>query len=408
MKETVRVSFDVEDEIEEGHIRKMFADFSIFLNAAKSYFWQRIEHELSSFGSNAGNSLKMEAYKQLDDFFYEEFIRTLPEYSCRTGPVFDEKHADDTYNEVRPRVLSILTEALKKRDLPECFKVGRDMGLQFPEVVRQLDDKHVYGEITALDFSAFIFALSQVLYNQSYQAGNEEYNSGLERCLASEDYTLAAGTQLYKGVVKVSLVELCRLGYGRVSSKDKKKMMQAISAAHNTYVNIKMGSEEKMVYLCVTKEITKDRKTGAITYTLDVNPYFGSRIKNNYGEIGQDIMKKLDTGLRTKNQRKTPAHYNLLIWVSMQDKRKEHAISVKKLAKMIFEEEVYRKDPLRCENQMGAIFEVLKGAGVIYGYSITNGRGGKRITFRRTPPPPPPEEKNTGNSTGNKDTNTHT
>lgn len=406
MKETVQFTFDVEDEIEEGRIRKMFADFSVFLNAAKSYFWQRIEQELSSFGSNAGNSLKMEVYKQLDDFSYDEFIRTLPEYFCSTGPVFDEKHADDTYTKVRPRVLSILTDALKKRDLPECFKVGRDMGLQFPEVVRQLDASHGHGEISSLDFSAFIFALSQVLYNQSYQAGNEEYNSGLDRCL-SEVYTQDAGTPLYKGVVKVSLVELCRLGYGRAGSKDKKRMVQAISAAHNTYVNIKMGNVEKMVYLCVTKEITKDRKTGAITYTLDVNPYFGSRIKNNYGEIGQDIMKKLDAGLRTKNQRKTPAHYNLLIWVSMQDKRNAHTISVKKLAKMIFEDEAYRKDPLRCENQMGAIFEALKGAGIIYEYSIPTGKHGKQITFRRTPPPPP-EEKNTGNSTGNNDTNTHT
>ena len=287
---------------------------------------------------------------------------------------------------------------LLEKELPQHFKLARDAALQLSKVERNLftdmeeaqSGNYIISgltkQVTELDFTAFTFAVGQILYNQSYQSGNTDTNSGVSRKKADK-VSKQLGTDTYKGEIIVSLSELCRLAYGaEPSTETKKKMAALIDTFHKTPVRVKFpNGDEVENYLCVKMGKYTREKDGAVLYDLYLNPIFGSRIQNQFGELPQDVIAKLDKACKGRKQRKQTAHYLLLRWLSAQDKRYSHTLTIDTLIQEIRMEEYFRKDRGKADKQLLSIFDTMVDIGILSKYDIEYSSGKRRhiakVTF---------------------------
>lgn len=286
------------------------------------------------------------------------------------------------------------------KDKPPFWKVGRDAALQLAAVERDLwtdleereSGNYIISgltkKVTELDFTAFTFAVGQILYNQSYQSGNEDINSGVSRKKAHK-VSKQIGGDAYKGEIVVTLNELCRLAYGvaEPSTENKKKMAALIDTFHKTPVKVKFpNGDEVENYLCVMMGKYTRNKDGAVLYDLYLNPIFGSRIQNQFGELPQDITERLSKA----TNKKSAAHYLLIRWLSVQDKRCSHALKIGTLVKELRMEEEYKSKRNRADKKLLSICGAAIKVGILSGYDVDyTTRGGKKyiqgITFHLNP-----------------------
>lgn len=287
---------------------------------------------------------------------------------------------------------------------PPFFKVGRYAALQFSKVERDLFTDMEEAEsgnyiisgltkqVTELDFTAFTFAVGQILYNQSYKSGNEDVNSGLKREVATP-ITDATGEKSYTGNIVTSLNELCRLAYGvkEPSTELRKKMATLIDTIDQKPVNIQYPNGDKMESkLCVTMNKYTREKDGAILYDLYLNPIFGSRIKNQFGLLPQNITEILDKVCKKNKQRKTAAHYILLRLLSVQDKRQPFPRTIDRLIYELRMEEYFKKDKRKAEKQLLSICTSMKEIGILNSYEVfyretVRGKRIEKINFHLNP-----------------------
>ena len=283
-------------------------------------------------------------------------------------------------------------------NLPDFFKISRDATLQLSKIERDLFTdmeesqsgnyiiSGIEKNITALDFTAFTFAVGQILYNQSYKSGNTDINSGIKREYAPK-YSKDTGEQAYSGTIATSLNELCRLAYGTEPSTElKKKMATLIDTIDQKAVFIKYPNEDILETKLCAKMIKYTRKEdGAVFYNLQLNPIFGSRIKNQFGELPQDITAKLSEATR----KKTAAHYLLLRWLSAQDKRHPHPLTIDKIIQELRMEEFFRKDRGKADKQLPSVCEAMVKIGILSKYEAEYSSGKrshiKKITFYLNP-----------------------
>ncbi len=283
---------------------------------------------------------------------------------------------------------------LLEKELPQHFKLARDAALQLSKVERNLftdmeeaqSGNYIISgltkQVTELDFTAFTFAVGQILYNQSYQSGNTDTNSGVSRKKADK-VSKQLGTDTYKGEVIVSLSELCRLAYGaEPSTETKKKMAALIDTFHKTPVRVKFpNGDEVENYLCVKMGKYTREKDGAVIYDLYLNPIFGSRIQNQFGELPQDITAKLSK----VTKKKTAAHYLLLRWLSVQDKRYSHTLTIDTIIQELRIEDDFRVNRGRAEKQLLSICKAMVDVGILSKYDAEYSSGKRkriqRITF---------------------------
>lgn len=301
-------------------------------------------------------------------------------------------------NKARPKPIKQLQEFFSGKEPLPTFKVARDAILQLSKVERTLftdmeeaqSGNYIISgltkQVTELDFTAFTFAVGQILYNQSYQSGNTDTNSGVSRKIAYE-VSKQLGTDTYRGEIIVSLNELCRLAYGaEPSTETKKKMAALIDTFHKTPVRVKFpnGDEVEKVLCAKMGKYTRE-KDGAIIYNLYLNPIFGSRIQNQFGELPQDVIAKLDKACKGRKQRKQAAHYLLLRWLSVQDKRYSHTLTIDTLIREIRMEEYFRKDRGKADKQLLSIFGTMVDVGILSKYDIEYSSGNRRhiakVTF---------------------------
>ena len=203
--------------------------------------------------------------------------------------------ARNTPEKQKPKGLKKEVALVFTKPEPPFFKVGRYAALQLSRVERNLFTDMEEAEsgnyiisgltkqVTELDFTAFTFAVGQILYNQSYKSGNEDINSGLKREEA-KNLSKKTGETLYNGSIVTSLNELCRLAYGvqEPTTELKKKMATLIDTIDKKPVEIKFPNGDKLESkLCVTMNKYTREKDGAILYDLYLNPIFGSQIQNN-------------------------------------------------------------------------------------------------------------------------------
>ena len=301
--------------------------------------------------------------------------------------------------EQRQEPLSIKTEKL-----PPSFKMGRDVALQLSRVegdlFTEMEKNENEGEngkyitsgisrvVSELDFRGFSFAVCQILYNQSVQYGNTDTNSGLTQEEVKEYSEIVRSTQ-YSGNIVTSLNDLCRLAYGvdEVTANQRKKMTSLLNVMDDTYVKMQYpnGSYIKS-WLCRREGERYTAEDGKITYHLRISPIFCSNVKNNYGELPQDITKRLSRATK----KKTAAHLRLLRLLSIQTKNKPFVRTMDELLNELNLDETYKKDKGRTENQLISLFECMKEINMIDRYNIeyTKTRAKKvidKVTFRLSP-----------------------
>ena len=306
--------------------------------------------------------------------------------------------ADKTPKEKRD-----FSQVLSKPD-PSTFKLGRYAALQLSKVERNLFTDMEEAEsgnyiisgltkqVTELDFTAFTFAVGQILYNQSYKSGNEDVNSGLKREEA-KNLSRKTGETLYNGNIVTSLNELCRLAYGvkEPTTELKKKLSTLIETIDKKPVEIKFPNGDKLESkLCVTMNKYTREKDGAILYDLYLNPIFGSEIQKQFGELPQDVIESLESSCRGKKQRKQAAHYLLLRWLSVQDKRYPHKLTIDVIIQELRMEEYFKKDKGKAEKQLLSICKTMEDIEILSTHEVEyrDTAKGKRIdsiTFHLNP-----------------------
>lgn len=292
-------------------------------------------------------------------------------------------------------ILSIL----EKSD-PTFFKVGRYAAIQLSSAERDLWTDMMEAEsgnyiirgltkqITELDLTAFTFAVGQILYNQSYKSGNEDINSGVDRIIDG-DLSLKIGETVYNGYIATTLNEMCRLAYGvqEPTTELKKKMATIIETIDKKPVEIKFpNGDEKQSKLIAVMEKYIRKKDGAISYKMFLNPIFGMHIQRQFGELPQDVITSLERACKEKKQRRQAAHYLLLRWLSVQDKRYPHTLTINILITELRMEEYYRKDKGKAERQLLCICDTMIDIGILSNYNVdfkytAKGKRIEKITF---------------------------
>ncbi len=312
--------------------------------------------------------------------------------------------ARNTPEKQKPKGLKKEVALVFTKPEPPFFKVGRYAALQLSRVERNLFTDMEEAEsgnyiisgltkqVTELDFTAFTFAVGQILYNQSYKSGNEDINSGLKREEA-KNLSKKTGETLYNGSIVTSLNELCRLAYGvqEPTTELKKKMATLIDTIDKKPVEIKFPNGDKLESkLCVTMNKYTREKDGAILYDLYLNPIFGSQIQKQFGELPQDVIASLEKSCKEKKQRKQAAHYLLLRWLSVQDKRYPHKLTIDVIIQELRMEEYFRKNKGMAEKQILSICKAMEDIGILSSYEVADKDTGKgkridSITFHLNP-----------------------
>lgn len=274
--------------------------------------------------------------------------------------------------------------SIKTEKLPPSFKMGRDVALQLSRVegdlFTEMEKNENEGEngkyitsgisrvVSELDFRGFSFAVCQILYNQSVQYGNTDTNSGLTREEAPRA-TKKTGSTQYIGDIVTSLNDLCRLAYGvdAPDARQKKSMSTLLKTIDNTPVVTYLPNGDVLeTKLCATMSRYTREEDKAVFYHLHLHSVFCSDVKNNYGELPQDITKRLSK----VTKKKTAAHYNLLLLLSLQTKNKPFVRTIKQLLKDLNLDEAHKKDKGRTERQLVSLFECMKNMKMIDRYKI--------------------------------------
>ena len=273
--------------------------------------------------------------------------------------------------------------SIKTEKLPPSFKMGRDVALQlsrvegdlFTDMKKKNENENgkyiIYGlsrAISELDFAGFSFAVCQILYNQSFQYGNTDTNSGQTKEEAKE-YSAIVGSTQYSGNIVTSLNDLCRLAYGvdEVTANQRKKMARLINSIDDTYVKMQCpnGSYIKS-WLCRREKESYTAENGAVYYYLRLTPIFCSDVMNNFGELPQDITKRLSEATK----KKTAAHYRLLRLLAIQTKNRPFVRTIEQLLEELNLDEAHKKDRRRTEEQLVSLFECMKKMKMIDRYKI--------------------------------------
>lgn len=284
----------------------------------------------------------------------------------------------------------------KTKHIPATFKMGRQVSMQLQKIERDLftdlEEKQsgnyivrgIEKKVSEYDFHAFSIAMAKILYNQSYQSGNEKENSGVMR----KAVTGGKNTR-YAGSVVATLNDICKEAYGAdtPSTEQRKAITTLLETLHQNKVHIDFPNGDTLdATLCATMGIYTRKEDGAVTYALTLNPIFCEAVENNFGLLPQDTIKRL--ALTTNRQ--TAAHLKLLKLLAMQDKRKSYVRYFTEILKDIGLEDAYKANTARTEKQVLNIFDTMVKVGIVSTYSTdTIKKKGKdrvdKVTFELNP-----------------------
>lgn len=265
------------------------------------------------------------------------------------------------------------------KHIPANYKIGRQVSLQLqkiePDLFTCIEEKKsgnyivrgIEKKVNEYDFHAFSIAMAKTLYNQSYQSGNQDINSGVNRLKANE-LSGRGGKDYYAGSVVVSLNDICREAYGadKPSTEQRKAMATLIDTLHKNPVHIDFPNGDTLdATLCATMGVYTRKDDGSITYSLLLNPIFCESVENNFGLLPQDTMKRL--ALTTSKT--TAAHLKLLKLLAIQNKRTPFVRYFSELLNDMGLEDTAKKDPARTEKQVLKIFDAMVSVGIVSSYT---------------------------------------
>lgn len=244
-----------------------------------------------------------------------------------------------------------------KKNLPATFKMGRSVANKAGSIEHSIYESMASSEISEYDLACYSFALAQALYNQSYQCGNTDFNSGNER--------IRAKIGGYEGHIFITRNDLCRYAFGVInpSFKERKKMDNIVNVVHCTPVDIKIRGKVNKVCLCSLKSpIITDN--GAVAYHLVMHPLFCQDVPKNFAELPQDIMQRLSKAVK----RKTTAHIRMLRLLACQDKDNPLSRTIPVLLEYLGLVEAYQINKKRTIKQIKNCLDAMKEIGILSGY----------------------------------------
>ena len=275
-------------------------------------------------------------------------------------------------------ILSSLGFSISK-PVPTSYKLGRNSTLQLADIEHNLftdmeakeSGNYIISglnkKVTELDFTAFSFAVGQILYNQSYLNGNVDTNSGKSKT-PSIKMSKSFEETVYAGDILTTLNDLCRLAYGvdTPDQRQRKAMSTLIDVIQSTPVKIQTPNGETVesrLCACMDKYIAKDE---AITYNLHLHPIFCYGVANNFAELPQDLTKRLSNATK----KKTVSQYRLIRLLSNQDKRKPFVRTMAQLISDLSFCEYYRVQRVKAEKQIIEAIEIMKSIDLLSSYDI--------------------------------------
>lgn len=301
-----------------------------------------------------------------------------------------EENKDQLTEEESKAILASMEE-INGHALSDTYKVGRESSIALAKTNRTLftsiEEKEsgnyiirgLERKVAEYDFEAFKMAFAQTLYNQSYQSGNTEQNSGISRKEAKA-LSKKSGRIYFKGEVVTSLNDLCRLAYGvDEPSMDQKKAMETlIDTLQKEDVKITFPNGDTLEAPLLWREKFTRKEDGAKFLHIIGHPIFCSNVASNFAEFPQNLTKQLSN----ITKRKTLAHYRLIQYLGRHDKRKPVCCNINTLLVVLRLEEAYKEQSTRTEKQLITLFEDMKKLGLLSAYEIatTSARGRKAIS----------------------------
>lgn len=275
---------------------------------------------------------------------------------------------------------------ISERQLPLTFKVARPLLIKSNELAGGLFDKleqtgsgqYTIGGLPRMvsdkDFFGGIFALAQILSNQSVLSGNERENSGLERKVSAAIKRQTGESELV-GNVYFSLNEFCKLSNGvdEPSTLERKASETLLKTLHNTPLVIDYKDKKvELTLASIVQKVTDKDKRGAVYYNLYLHPLFVDIISKGYAQLPQDVMKRLRAGIKTKGGKLTGLHLKLLALLAQQrsDRVKELTRTALEILQYLGLEQAFREQKKRTIKQLEQTFEAVKETGIITSYEM--------------------------------------
>lgn len=290
---------------------------------------------------------------------------------------------------------TILTEyldELSEKSVPDTYKSGRvgqlilakaqkDRNLFTDVWERESGDFVLYGtegDFSPVDFIAFRTGVSKILYNQSFQSGNEDLISGLKREEAKR-ISAFSKKSTYAPVIAFSLNDLCRAGYGELTHEQRKKQAAIIQNFRLKDYPL-MAPNGDILELPIINQLARyiRKRDGAIYYILQLNPFWNDMAKG-WAEIPQDYSQRL-AALPIKRTEALLLLSELLIYT---DKRKPLHRNIGTLVEELQLTDAYKKDAKRTEEQLISYFEGMITTGVIKSYEVEKGKVKRRIAITK-------------------------
>jgi hypothetical protein len=291
-------------------------------------------------------------------------------------------------NEVELSSFDLPISSTEIRPLPKEQKVGRALILQAApmqeslfaalEREQQLQNGEVcYSNlpkvISEYDFRAYLLAAQTILFDQSYLTHNEDINSGYKREVSNLQFE--ENKTNYNGNIKVTLTELCRVGYGipegqRPSTTQRKNMAKVVEAVHNNPISIDYADGNGGVdkYLILILDKVRGKGNIPVGYNLVLNPIFTTNSKG-YGILLRGWNAKLSNYLlsvgKTKKGGKSAAHLAFAQLAAIQHKGKDWSISLESLLRHLNLLDYYKEHKKKVIEKLESIFEAFVAIGVI-------------------------------------------
>ena len=278
--------------------------------------------------------------------------------------------------------LYIPEEELKR--IPPTFRMGRYAHTEIANIKDFIFSVEKPTGFSRADFCAFNLALVQTLSNQSHQYGNTISFSGRSATQAkgrSETECL--------GDIKASISDICRYGYGQdtpPTTRQRKAITSILGYLDKTFVPYRYRGEEepkKRRALAIMGEPYND-KYGSKTYEIHLAPFYCENVLRNFGELPQDIMKRM----RDNTDRVTEAHILLACELGIEQKKGSTLIRyIDDLVNTLHLTDDYKVNKSRIEKQLLSLFDTMQKVKVITDYKVEyiTQRGKKRmnkVTFQ--------------------------
>lgn len=263
-----------------------------------------------------------------------------------------------------------ILNTIQTKPKPDSFKITRSASSVIPSLFGMAKSNG----ITKVDMCAFIIAAAKTLHNQSVLTGHADTGAGL---IVDKN---ADGT--YKGVISVSVADLCRDGYGDTTptTEHKQAIQRTIEVLETNYVNIGQiedGTLKETHLLYVIWRYRNKHKKGAVGYDLALNPVFTEQIQKQWKLLPANITSQLTTN----SKKITAAHYLLtLLLEGQQGTELTRSISV--LARELKLENALQVQRVRTEKQLLALCDDIVRAGVCQDYQAGYYKGKlSKLTF---------------------------